>query len=62
MTYLEAVNKVLRRLREREVSSVTESTYSKLIGEIRDSFRLQINIGIRSPIEAPSESGQETDR
>jgi len=36
--------------------------YSKLIGEIRDSFRLQINIGIRSPIEAPSESGQETDR
>lgn len=33
MTYLEAVNSVLRRLREREVSSVSESSYSKLIGD-----------------------------
>jgi len=33
MTYLEAVNSVLRRLREREVASVSESAYSKLIGD-----------------------------
>jgi len=33
MTYLEAVNSVLRRLREREVTSVSESSYSKLIGD-----------------------------
>lgn len=34
MTYLEIINKVLIRLREREVSSVNESAYSKLIGEL----------------------------
>ena len=33
MTYLEAVNKVLRRLRENTVSSVDETIYSRLIGE-----------------------------
>jgi len=33
MTYLELVNSVLIRLREREVSAVTESSYSKLIGQ-----------------------------
>ena len=33
MTYLEAVNKVLRRLREPEVGSVDETVYSKLIVE-----------------------------
>ncbi len=33
MTYLEAVNKVLRRLREPEVGSVDETVYSRLIGE-----------------------------
>ena len=33
MTYLEAVNSVLRRLREREVSSVSDNAYSKLIGD-----------------------------
>jgi hypothetical protein len=32
-TYLQAVNSVLRRLRETEVSTVQETTYSKLIGE-----------------------------
>lgn len=34
MTYLEAVNSVLRRLREREVDSVSETSYSKLIGDL----------------------------
>jgi len=42
MTYLEAVNKVLRRLREREVSSVSESTYSKLIGELVNEAKTEI--------------------
>lgn len=42
MTYLEAVNKVLRRLREREVSSVSESTYSKLIGELVNEAKTEV--------------------
>ncbi len=33
MTYLEIVNSVLRRLREDEVSSVSSTTYSKMIGD-----------------------------
>lgn len=40
MTYLEAVNSILIRLREDEVSSVNESPYSKLIGQfINDALR-----------------------
>jgi hypothetical protein len=39
-TYLELVNSVLRRVREKEVSSVTDNTYSKMIGEfINDAKR-----------------------
>ena len=33
-TYLQAVNSVLRRLRETEVSTVQETSYSKMIGEL----------------------------
>ena len=33
MTYLNLVNGVLRRLREDEVSNVSESTYSKMVGD-----------------------------
>lgn len=41
MTYLEAINKVLRRLREDEVTSPDTSAYSKLIGEfVNDANRL----------------------
>lgn len=41
MTYLEAINKVLRRLREDEVASPDTSSYSKLIGEfVNDANRL----------------------
>jgi hypothetical protein len=41
MTYLQAINKVLRRLREDEVTSPDTSAYSKLIGEfINDANRL----------------------
>ena len=41
MTYLEAINKVLRRLREDEVASPSTSAYSKLIGElVNDANRM----------------------
>ena len=41
MTYLEAINKVLRRLREDEVTSPDATAYSKLIGEfVNDAVRL----------------------
>ena len=33
MTYLNLVNNVLRRLREEEVTSVSQTTYSKLVGD-----------------------------
>lgn len=33
MTYLNIMNNVLRRLREEEVSSVTETTYAKMVGD-----------------------------
>jgi len=40
MTYLQLVNSVLRRLREEEVTSVSQNSYSKLIGEfVNDSKR-----------------------
>lgn len=40
MTYLQLVNKVLIRLRENEVTTVSESEYSKLIGEfVNDALR-----------------------
>lgn len=34
MTYIEAVNQLLVRLRERKVSTVTETEYSSLLGEL----------------------------
>lgn len=41
MTYKEAVNNVLRRLREDEISSVSENSYSKLIGDfVQDAYTL----------------------
>lgn len=44
MTYLEAINKVLRRLREDEVSSTSDTPYAKLIGEfVNDAQRIVEN-------------------
>jgi hypothetical protein len=40
-TYLQAVNSVLRRLRESEVSSVQDTAYSKLIGEFVNDAKRQ---------------------
>lgn len=42
MTYIELVNKVLKKLRETEVSAVTESTYSKLIGEFVNEAKEEV--------------------
>ena len=41
MTYLNLVNNVLRRLRESEVASVADTTYSKMVGDfVNDSKKL----------------------
>jgi hypothetical protein len=41
MTYLQAVNKVLKRLRENTVNSVDETLYSRLVGEfVNDANRM----------------------
>lgn len=41
MTYLDLVNGVLRRLREEEVASVNETTYSKMVGDfVNDAKKL----------------------
>lgn len=42
MTYLEAVNDVLTRLRESNVSSVTQNTYSSLIGKFVNDAKKQV--------------------
>jgi hypothetical protein len=42
MTYLEIVNKVLRRLRENEVSAVNETSYSKLIGDLVNVVKREV--------------------
>lgn len=42
MTYLEIVNRVLRRLRENEVSSVQETPYSKLIGDLVNVVKREV--------------------
>ena len=41
MTYLNLVNNVLRRMREDEVTAVTQSTYSKMVGDfVNDAKKL----------------------
>ena len=42
MTYLEIVNKVLIRLRENEVTSVQDTPYSKLIGELVNVVKREV--------------------
>lgn len=42
MTYLDLVNSVLRRLRETEVSTVSATSYSKLIGEYVNDAKRQV--------------------
>jgi hypothetical protein len=42
MNYIQAVNSVLRRLRETEVSSVADNAYSKMIGEFVNDAKRQV--------------------
>jgi hypothetical protein len=42
MNYIQLVNSVLRRLRETEVSSVTDNDYSKMIGEFVNDAKRQV--------------------
>ena len=42
MNYLDIVNNVLRRLRENEVSSVQETPYSKLIGDLVNVVKREV--------------------
>ena len=42
MTYLNIMNNVLRRLREEEVSSVTESTYAKMVGDFINDAKVMV--------------------
>ena len=61
MTYLEVVNSVLKRLRERTVSTVEESTYSSLIGVlVNDALRDVENAwswsGLRTTLTATTEA------
>jgi hypothetical protein len=42
MTYLEIVNKVLTRLREETVSSVSETPYSRLIGDLVNAVKREV--------------------
>lgn len=62
MTYLEIINDVLIRLREAEVTSPTETTYSKLIGkyvnqakrEVEDSYEWT---ALKNTVQATTVSG-----
>jgi hypothetical protein len=42
MTYLEIVNRVLRRLRENEVSTVNETPYSRLVGDFINVVKREV--------------------
>ena len=42
MTYLEMVNAVLRRLRENEVSSVSATSYAKLVGDFINESKAEV--------------------
>ncbi len=62
MTYLEAVNSVLIRLREEEVTSVSDNAYSKLIGQFVNDALRQVEdawdwSALRSTITATTQQG-----
>lgn len=61
MTYLQIVNAVLRRLREGEVSSVSETAYSKLIGDFVNETKREVEDAynwsrLRATIQVTTES------
>ena len=64
MTYLEAINSVLRRLREDQVDTALESDYSSLIGDfVNDAIKQVENAwswsALRSTVVIPTVSGTE---
>jgi hypothetical protein len=62
VTYLELINECLARLREDEVTSSTETTYSKLIGKFVNQAKREVEdswewVGLRNTIQATTVSG-----
>lgn len=62
MTFLQLVNSVLRRLREDEVSTVSENTYSKLISELINEAKREVEdshewVALRDTVQATTASG-----
>jgi hypothetical protein len=62
MTYLELTNRVLRRLRENEVSSVQETPYSRLIGDLINVVKREVEdawdwSALRTTLTATTSSG-----
>jgi len=62
VTYLQIVNQVLRRLRESEVTSVTQSGYSALIGDFINETKREVEdswnwVLLRTTIQVPTVSG-----
>ena len=63
MTYLEAINNVLRRLREDEVTTTSETSYSALIGDLVNDAKKLVEdswtwSSLRSTIQVPTAVGQ----
>lgn len=62
MTYLELVNNILKRLRERTVSTVNETSYSSLIGVLVNDAKEEIEnswnwSALRTTLSATTEAG-----
>lgn len=62
MTYLDAVNQVLRRLREPTVASIDQTTYSSLIGILLNDAKAEVESawnwsGLRNTITVTTASG-----
>lgn len=62
MTYLDIVNNILKRLRERTVSSVSENSYSALIGVLVNDAKREVEnswnwSALRSTISATTTNG-----
>jgi len=61
-TYLSAVNSVLRRLREREVTSVNDNSYARLIGTFVNDAKREVEDAwnwthLKSTIQVATEQG-----
>jgi hypothetical protein len=62
MTYVDIVNNVLRRIREEEVTSVQDNTYSKMVGDfVNDAKKLVEDAwdwsGLRTTLTVTTEAG-----